>query len=59
MHQKAGGSIPGKSIYLGCGFDPWSGHIWEATNQYFSLTSMCLPLSLKSVNIFKKILKNS
>lgn len=26
-----------------CGFDPWLGHTWEATNPCFSLTSM--PLS--------------
>ena len=51
--------------YLGCGFDPWSEHIWEAANRCLSLTSVFLslslslfsslspplPLSLKSINI--------
>ena len=37
----------------GCGFDPWSGHVWEATDvsllhQCFSLP---LPISLKSISL--------
>ena len=27
MHQKIVGSISGQGTYLGCGFDPWLGHI--------------------------------
>ncbi|KAF6130893.1 hypothetical protein HJG60_007850 [Phyllostomus discolor] len=34
------------SIYLGCWFDTWLGHIQEATNQFTPL-----PPSLKSINI--------
>ena len=58
IHQKVAGSIPGQGMYLGCEFDPQSGRVWEATNQYFSPTSMFLSLSLhppfvslKSMNI--------
>ena len=29
IHQKAAGSISSQGTYLGCGFDPWSGHIQE------------------------------
>ena len=31
-NQKVAGSIPGQNTYLGCGFDPQSGHVQEATN---------------------------
>ena len=49
--------IPG--TYLGWEFNPWSGHIWEATSCDVSLhidvsLSLFLPLCLKSINIFKK-----
>ena len=44
IHQKVMGSISSQSTYRGCRFDPWSGCIQEATNQYFS-PSMSLPLS--------------
>ena len=27
VHQKVAGSIPGQGTDLGCGFNPWSGHI--------------------------------
>ena len=37
--QTAGGKIPGMGAY-----DPWSRHVWEATNQCFSLTLMLLSL---------------
>ena len=57
IHQKVAGLIPHQGTYLGCGFDPWSGHAWEATD-CFSLTFLSLslfppplPLSLKSINI--------
>ena len=32
VHQKVVCSILGQDTHLGCGFNPWSGHIWEATN---------------------------
>ena len=44
LSPKGVGSIPGQGIYVGCGFDPWSRCVWEATSQCFSLS---LPLSLK------------
>ena len=63
IQQKAAGSIFSQDTYLGCGFDPWSGYMREETNQCFSLTSRFVSvshslhlLSLKSINIFKKIL---
>ena len=42
--QRVAGLIPGQSTYPGCEFDPWSVHIWEATD---SCCSLSLPLSLK------------
>ena len=48
IHQNAVGSIPSQVTYLGCGFDPWWGHVWEATDQCFSLTLMFLFLSLSN-----------
>ena len=27
VHQKVAGLIPGQGTCLGCGFDPWSGHV--------------------------------
>ena len=44
MHQKVAGLIPRQGMYLGCGFDPWSKRIQEATNRCLSLTSMFLSL---------------
>ena len=43
---KCYGSIPSQGTCLGCGFSPQSGHVQEATDQCFSLTSMFLSLSL-------------
>ena len=37
IHQNIVGSIPGQCIYLGCGFNPQSGHVQEATDQYLWL----------------------
>ena len=31
-NQKVVGLIPTQVTYLGCGFDPGSGHMWEATD---------------------------
>ena len=39
-HQKVAGLIPGKDTYLGCRFNPQSGHVREATDQCFFLTSI-------------------
>ena len=51
-HQEVAGLIPGQGMFLGCGIDPWPGHIREASNRRSSLTSMffslSVPLSLKS-----------
>ena len=38
--------IPNQGTYLGCVFNPWSGHV-RATDQCFSLTSMFLSLKKK------------
>ena len=48
-NPKAAGMIPGQGTCLGCGFTPQSGCVWEATDQYFSLASMFLSLSLHSL----------
>ena len=42
----------GEGSYLGCGFDPWLGHMQEAVNQYFSrrCLSVCLSPSLSHTN---------
>ena len=53
-NQKVAGLIFSWGTYLGCGFDPWSMHVWSPVwthlggNQCFSLTLMflSLPLSL-------------
>ena len=55
-HQKGVGSVAGQGTGLGCGFDPQSGHVWEATDCCFSPSSPPtppppLPLSLKSMNM--------
>ena len=36
--QLAGDLIPGQGAHLGCRFNPWLGHAWEATNWCFSLS---------------------
>ena len=36
IYQKLAGLIPSQGTCLGCGFDSWLRHIWEATNQCFS-----------------------
>lgn len=48
LHQKALDLIANRGTYLGCGFDPQLGHVWETTNQCSSL-SLPLPVSLKSM----------
>ena len=35
----------------GFGFDPWLGHVWEATDRSLSLSLPALPLSLKSITV--------
>ena len=41
VNHKAVGLILGAhGTYLGCRLGPWSGHIQEAVNPYFSLTSV-------------------
>ena len=32
VHQEVMGSISGQGTYLGCGLDPWLGHVWEVTD---------------------------
>ena len=59
MHQKVAGLIPGRSTYLGCGFHPRWGHIWEATNDISHINvSLSLyfstPLKNKSILLKKK-----
>ena len=56
--KKVVGSIPGQGTYLGCGFYPHSGHVWETTNLCFSLTSMFLSLSLSLLSPLPKINKH-
>ena len=53
VHQKAAGSIPGQGTHLACGFNPWLGHLWEATDRCFSLISIFLFLSpfLSKINL--------
>ena len=58
VQQKVVGSTLGQGTSLGCGFNPQAGHVWEAMDRYFSLTSKFLsprqhplPLSLKSINM--------
>ena len=43
-NQRVAGLIPGPGTYLGCRSDPQSRCVREATNQYFSPTSMFLSL---------------
>ena len=50
--KKVAVPILGQGTFLGCGFDPWSGCIWEATHSSVSLSlSVLPPFSLESVNI--------
>ena len=51
-HQKVAGSIPGQCIYLGCGFDPRSGHIWRqliGVSLSYQCFSLCTPQALLSL----------
>lgn len=41
IHQKVESFIPSEDTYLGCGFSPRLGYIWQATNR-------CFFVSLKS-----------
>ena len=50
IYQKVAGLIPGQGAFVGCGFDPSLGHIQEAADQWFSLTSMSVCLSLPQIN---------
>ena len=45
INQKAMDLIPSEGTCLDCGFHSQSGHVGEAPNWYFFLTSMILPLS--------------
>ena len=44
QNRKVAGSIPGQATCLGCGFDPWSRRLHEATNWSFSFAPMFLSL---------------
>ena len=44
VNQNVTGSIHSQGTYLGCGFHPWLGHIWEATDRCF--LHRCLSVSL-------------
>ena len=53
--QDISGWIPGRGTCLACRFSPWTGRVWEATNQCSSPSpSPSLPFSLKINKIFKK-----
>ena len=56
--QKATSSIPGQDTSLRWGLSPWLGHMWEASNQCFSLTWMFLSLSFSLTSPLSKIKKN-
>ena len=52
VDQKVMGLIPSQGTCLGCGFGPWLGRIWQATNRSFFLSpSPYLPLSLRSKSV--------
>ena len=53
VHQKFAGSIPSQGTYLGRGFHPQLGHIWEATEGCFFLRPPAphFPPSVSSINI--------
>ena len=48
VNPKFGGLILGQGTYLGYGFNPCSGYVWEATNPCFSLMLMFLSPSVPS-----------
>ena len=53
---KTAGSLPREGAYLGCGFDPQSGHGWErlidvSLLQHVCLSPQTLSLHLKSGNV--------
>lgn len=52
LHQKGAGSILGQSTYLGRGWHPWMGHVWEETDGCFSYIDVSLssPLPFLSKN---------
>lgn len=62
VHREAVGSILGQDTHLGWGFNPWSGLLWEETDQRLSFsppsflyeinTSMAWVKDFK--NLFKK-----
>ena len=55
MDQKITGLIPGQGVYISHRFNHQSGHIWDTTNQCFSLTSVFLSFSKKEIkHILKK-----
>ena len=48
VKPKVAGLIPSQGTCLGCGFNPWSGHMREAIDRCFSSTlAPSLPLCLK------------
>ena len=51
-------SFPGQGTGLGCGFGAQLGHMKEATNQCFSLTSIFLSLSFSLPSPLYRINKN-
>ena len=57
VHQKALGLISSQDTYLGCQFDPWSGHIGEATNGWFSHINVSLSFPPPPLLLFLKINK--
>ena len=69
MHQKVAGSIPTQGTYLGCGFNPRSGCVWEGTDEcslsFILSTSLSIFLSKANEHILRwgliknnKIIKN-
>ena len=45
IHQKVVGSIPGQDTYLGCGFNPLLGHVWEGGKRSMFLFHIDVSLS--------------
>ena len=54
-HQKVAGLILGQGTDVGCGFNPRSGPVQEATDQCFSLTTMFLSVFLSLPYSLSKI----
>ena len=54
--KKAAGLILSQGTYLNCRFNPWPGHVREATNRWFS--NWCLSLSLSLPPSLSKINKH-